>query len=215
VPERRAAPAPRRPPATAPDRAPIPAASPAFTSTLPVSADTPPLAATVIDTLPLPAAPVTRIELTVEADSVIGVRIENPVSSATARVEDPVSAIVSRDVVERGGKFREKARISLLFTTLVLSPAERIPIVTEAIHRDGDSPTAEATTKIGAGAVVGGVLGAIIGGKKGAAIGGAAGAAGGTAAVAAGGQNDAVLAGGALLTLRLLEPVVIAVDREP
>jgi hypothetical protein len=187
--------------------------------------------------VPLPdyELPVERIELVVERGSVLGVRLDEPVSSATARVEDRVTAVVTREViadgrtaipagsrveghvrfVERGGKFRERARIGIAFTTLVLPASERVSIETEAIFREGESPAGEATSKIGASAVVGTVLGAVIGGRKGAAIGGAAGAAGGTAVVAAGGTNDAVLAAGTSLTLRLTEPVTIVVVRDP
>jgi len=181
-----------------------------------------------------PAPAIQRVELVIEEDSVIGIRLDAAISSATARVEDRITAVVSRDVVvngrtaapsgsrveghvafvEEGGKFRGKARIGLRFTTLVLPSSERVPIVTETVFRDGESPTAEATSKIGASAVVGTVLGAIIGGKKGAAIGGAAGAAGGTAVVAKGRQNEAALAAGSLLTLRLIEPAVVIVERE-
>jgi hypothetical protein len=175
-------------------------------------------------------------ELTVAADSVIGVRLESAVSSETARVEDKVTARVSRDVtvdgrtaipagarleghvvlVERGGKFKERARVGLRFTTLVTGGdgTTRLPVQTEAIFRDGAGPSGEATSKIGAGAVVGAVLGALIGGKKGAAIGGTAGAAGGAAAVAAGGRNEAVLAAGAPVTVRLTAPVTVLVERE-
>jgi hypothetical protein len=197
--------------------------------------DAPPV--TAVAALPMPALepPVDRIELVVEADSVIGVRLEAPVSSATARVEDRITAVVSRDVivdgrtaiaagtrleghvraVERGGRFRERARIGLEFTTLVVSPSERLRIACETIFRDGESPAGEAASKIGASAIVGSVLGAMLGGKRGAAIGGAAGAAGGTAAVSAGGRNDAVLPAGTPLTLRLLDGITVTVERDP
>lgn len=259
-PERRPVPAPieaaREQPAPAPtteskvkkvkaERDPVAEPLPA-----PVAPQSLPAAEAPLPLLPLPPGPAltpstpvepnnedepepTKIGLTVQADSVIGVRLETPVSSATAKVEDRVVALVSREVlvdgqvaipagsriegyvtlVERGGKFRERARIGLTFNTLVLSSTERVPIQTETIFRDGDSPAPDATSKIGASAVVGSILGAVIGGKKGAAIGGAAGAAGGTAAVAAGGRNEAVVAEGTPLTLRLLEFVTIVVER--
>jgi uncharacterized membrane protein len=82
------------------------------------------------------------------------------------------------------------------------------------VYRDGESPTREATTKIGIGAAAGAVIGGIIGGKKGAVIGGATGAGAGTAVVTAGGRNAAILESGASLTLKLLDPVTVLVDRE-
>jgi hypothetical protein len=175
-------------------------------------------------------------EVIVKADSVIGIRLDSSISSETAKVEDRVQARVSRDVtvdervavpagarlegnvtlVEKGGKFKERARLGVRFTTLILADgATRIPIDTETIFRDGDSPTQEASSKIGASAVVGAILGAVVGGKKGAVIGSTAGAAGGTAAVMSGGRNAATLTAGTPLTVRLKAPVTVLVERDP
>ncbi len=175
--------------------------------------------------------PPTR-ELTVPRDAVIGISLETAVSSATAKLEDRVRARVTRDVrvdditaipagarlegtvtlVNRGGRFKDRSRIGVQFTTLVVDDA-RIPIETEAIFRDGEAPTREATSKIGASAVVGTILGAVIGGKKGAVVGGTAGAAGGTAAVMASDRNDAEIAEGASLTVRLSEPLAVSIPQ--
>jgi hypothetical protein len=173
------------------------------------------------------------IEVTVAEDSVIGIRLESGVSSESAKVEDRVSARVTRDVVvdgrtaipagarlegnvtlvERGGKFKERARLGLRFTRLVLSDNSSVRIQTDAIIRDGDSPAGEAASKVGASAVIGAILGGVIGGKKGAVIGGSAGAGGGAAAVAAGGRNEATLVEGTPLTVRLTADVTILVER--
>lgn len=183
---------------------------------------------------PAPVVEATRVlfeELTVPENAVIGIRLDTEVSSATARIEDRVRARVIRDVtvdgrvavpsgstieglvtaVERGGRFRERSRLGVRFTTVVLPDDTRVPIQTETIFRMGDAPGGEATSKIGAGAVVGTILGAVIGGKKGATIGGAAGAAGGAATVMAGGPNDVVLAAGTSLTVRLTDEVAVPV----
>jgi hypothetical protein len=193
----------------------------------------------MFDTVPvavLPdSAPLATETLVVERDVVIGIRLETAVTSATARVEDRLVARVTRDVrvgdftaipagatlegtvtlVEPGGKFRDRARIGVRFTSVVIDGVARLPIETETIFRDGKPPAGEATSKIGASAVVGTILGAVIGGKKGAAIGGTAGAAGGTAAVMAGGRNDAVIAEGTALTVRLSEPLSVTITTEP
>jgi hypothetical protein len=174
------------------------------------------------------------IETTVAEDAVIGIRLETAVSSETAKVEDRVVARVTRDVivdgrtaipagaqlegvvteVDRGGRFKERARLGLRFNRLILSENSTSRIETETILREGESPSGEATSKIGASAVIGAILGGVIGGKKGAAIGGSAGAAGGTAAVAAGGRNDAELAEGTPLTVRLTRPVTLLIERQ-
>lgn len=173
-------------------------------------------------------------ELTVTRDAVIGIRLESNISSETARVEDKVVARVARDVmvdgrtaissgarlegvvasVERGGKFKDRARIGVRFNSLVLADGTRLPIETETIFREGDSPTRQAATKVGAGAAIGGILGAVIGGKKGAAIGSTVGAAGGTAAVVTGAPADVVLPVGTPLTVRLTEPITVMIQRE-
>lgn len=185
--------------------------------------------------IPSPDAPrITFEELTVGANGVIGIRLETPVSSDTAKVEDRVTARVVRDVtvdgrvavpagstfegfvteVDRGGRFRERARLGVRFTTVVLADNVRTSVSTEPIYRTGDAPTGEATSKIGAATVVGTIIGAAIGGRKGAAIGGATGAAGGTAAVMASGPNHVVLTTGTQLTVRLTEPATFQVPLE-
>lgn len=214
-------------PALAPP--PLPAATQA-----PPPVETPPPPPPDID-VPVQEPPRPRFEeLTIKADSVVGIRLETGVSSETARVEDRVTARVTRDVlvdgrtalpanariegvvtnVEQGGKFRERARLGIRFTTLVLADGTRTSIRTDTIFRDGESPAADATSKVGASAVVGAILGAVVGGKKGAVIGGTAGAAGGTAAVMSGGRRAASFAAGAPLTLKLTEPLTVLVERE-
>jgi len=211
------------PPATVPAPQPDPV-TPAAVEVVPEPVAPPPV--------PQPRKPEFE-ELRVKTDSVIGIRLDTPLSSKTTRVEDKVTARVTRDVmadgrtaipagarlegtvtlVERGGNFRQRARLGVRFTSIVLADKTRLPIETETIFRDGESPTGEATSKIGAGAVVGAMIGAMIGGKKGAAIGSAAGVGGGTAAVMAGGPNDAILEAGTTLTVRLTSEVTVTVEK--
>jgi type IV secretory pathway VirB10-like protein len=220
---------------------------PALTSSWPSGAQ-PPAAA------PLPSAPEPTIEdhtgqeparpaeppkpafeeLVIARDSVIGLQLDNRVSSETARVEDRVDAHVVRDVrvgdrvaipagsrvigsvtqVDRGGKFKEQARLGLRFHTIVMADGSRLPISTETIVRLGDAPGNGSAAKIGGGAVGGAILGAILGGAKGAAIGATAGGGAGTAAVMAGDRSAVVLTPGMQLTPRMLSPVTVTVDRE-
>ena len=185
------------------------------------------------ETAPAPAARPGYFEIVVPSSAVIGLEIENTITSEQARVEDRVDARVTRDVyadgrlaipagskvigavtaVERGGKLKDRARLGVRFHTLVLAGGHQIPMRTEAIYRDGDSPGAESTRKIGGAAIGGAVLGAILGGGKGAVAGAGVGAAGGTAAVMAGGRNPATLAGGSVVTVRLSAPITVEVER--
>ena len=179
-----------------------------------------------------PPAPVLE-ELVVSAQSVIGLQMETAVSSDNARLEDEVVARVTRDVkvgdrvaipagaraqgevtlVERGGKVRDRARLGVRFTSIVLADGTRVPIHTEAVLREGDSPGRESAAKIGGGAIGGAIIGGILGGAKGAAIGSTVGAGAGTGAVMVGGRNNATLPAGAPLTVRLEDPVTITVER--
>ena len=172
-------------------------------------------------------------ELILPASSVIGLQLESTLSSERARVEDRVEARVTRDVlaagrvaipagsrvlgsvtfVERGGKVKERARLGVRFHTLILADGTEVPLQTEAIYRDGDSPAGDSAKKIGVAAVGGAILGGILGGKKGAAIGAATGAGGGTAAVMAGDRQAAALRGGEIVTARLSSPATITVER--
>jgi hypothetical protein len=181
---------------------------------------------------PEPPQPVYE-ELVVSANSVIGLQTETRLSTETARVEDRVEARVTRDVrvgdavaipagsrvlgsvtqVERGGKFKQQARLGLRFTTLVLADGTRVPMSTEAIYRDGEEPGNRSAAKIGGGAVGGAILGAILGGAKGAAIGASAGAGGGIAAVQAGDRSEVTLPSGSPLTVRLTAPLSITVEQ--
>ncbi len=180
------------------------------------------------------AAPEPELEeLIVASDVVLGLQMDNSVSSETARVEDQVVAHVTREIrvadrtaipagakaygevtfVERGGRLRERARLGVRFSSLLLPDGTRLPIATDVVFRDGDTPSRESAAKIGGGAIGGAIIGGILGGGKGAILGGTAGAGAGTAAVFAGGRNSATLSAGTPVTVRLTDPVRVSVDR--
>jgi hypothetical protein len=173
-------------------------------------------------------------EVIIGRHSVIGIRLESPVSSDSARVEDRVAGRVTRDVivdgrvaipagsrvagvvtmVERGGRFRERARVGIRFTSVTVADDMHIPIETETIFRRGDPPGGEATSKVGSGAVLGAIIGAVLGGRRGAAIGAGAGAAGGTAVVMASDANPATIPAGTTLTVRLSAPATVLIRHD-
>ena len=172
-------------------------------------------------------------EVTVPADAVIGLQLESSLTSDTARVEDRVEARVTRDVradgrvaipagsrvlgsvsvVERGGKMRERARLGVRFHTVILADGTELPLQTETVLREGESPGNASAAKVGGGAIGGAILGAILGGGKGAAIGGAIGAGAGSAAVMAGGRRAAQIQAGAPMTVKVLSPVTVSVEK--
>jgi hypothetical protein len=181
---------------------------------------------------PEPPAPQFE-ELVIGADSVIGLQVDTALTSERARVEDEVVAHVTRDVrvgdrvaipsgaraigevtmVERGGRLKDRARLGIRFTSIVLADGTRVPIESDTIFREGDSPGGESAAKIGGGAIGGAIIGGILGGAKGAAIGGAIGAGGGSAAVLAGGRNAATLPAGTPVTVRIVKPATVTVEK--
>lgn len=198
-----------------------------------VPVETPPASPVEVERIPPP--PVKQFEeVVIPGDAVIGVQLDRTISSEAARVEDRIEGRVTRDVragglvaipagsrvqgvvtlVERGGKVKERARLGVRFHTVVLADGTRVPIQTETVYREGESPTGESAAKIGGAAVGGAILGAIIGGSKGAAIGGSVGAAGGTAAVLAGARNPATLPAGTTVTVRLTAPATVTVEKD-
>jgi hypothetical protein len=234
----------RRHPVPAAARAKTPA--PAVQAPVPVSSNVldPPSAVPdmrVAESADLPALsdgptlPEPLDEVVIGRHSVIGIRLESPVSSASARVEDRIAGRVTRDVivdgrvaipsgsrvagvvttVEHGGRFRERARVGIRFSSVTVADDMHIPIETETIFREGDPPGGEATSKVGSGAVLGAIIGAVLGGKRGAAIGAGAGAAGGTAVVMASDANPATIPAGTTLTVRLSAPATVLIRHDP
>lgn len=174
------------------------------------------------------------VDLVVPADAVIGLQLENTISSDRARVEDPVDARVTRDVrvagrvaipagsivqgsvteVERGGKVRERARLGVRFHTVVLANGDKLALRTDPITREGASPGRESAAKIGGAAIGGAILGAILGGGKGAAIGAGVGAGSGTAAVMSGDRSSVTMPAGSTMSVRIQQPVTVTVEKE-
>jgi hypothetical protein len=181
---------------------------------------------------PPPPAP-EYVDLTVPSDAVLGLQIERTVSSELARVEDKVTARVTRDVrvsdriaipagstvkgsvteVDRGGRMKGKARLAIRFHSIVLADGTELPLKTDPVVREGQSPAGESAATVGGAAIGGAILGAILGGGKGAAIGAATGAAGGTAAAMSNDRNPATITAGTTVTVRMQAPVTVTVQK--
>jgi hypothetical protein len=143
---------------------------------------------------------------------VVGLQVETPVTSERVRIEDHVVTRVTRDVragdrvaisagsrahgevtlVERGGRLRARTRLGIRFTSVALVDGTRIPLETETICREGSATGGESAAKIG---------------------GGAAGAGAESSAVLAGDRNPATLPSGTPVTVRLVRPVFITVEK--
>jgi hypothetical protein len=170
-------------------------------------------------------------EVTLPAGTVLPLRLETPVSSDASRVEDRVRATLRRPIVLQGmtvldagtplsgfvteatrpGRVKGRGRIGFRFTALS-HEGERYRLSTSRVVREapGTKKRDAATIAIPAGA--GALIGGLTKGKKGAAIGGAAGGAAGTGVVLATRGKDVRLGSGALVAVRLLEPLTLRVE---
>jgi outer membrane biosynthesis protein TonB len=96
-----------------------------------------------------------------------------------ARVQGKVVAI------EKSGRVKGTASVSLALTSITLSDGQKIEIVTDPWVREAASSKKNDAVKVGVMAGIGAAIGAIAGGGKGAAVGAASGAGAGTGVVLA------------------------------
>lgn len=172
-------------------------------------------------------------EVTLEEGTEIQVRLEDRLTSATARREDRFEASVAAPVrhrgliaipagtrvlgvvqqVERGQRPSRAGRLELAFHAIYVDDRTRTDMRSRVVQIDQDIDRGDQAKKAGIGAVLGGVLGSILGGKEGAVIGVLAGGAGGVLAKTG---EDVVLPAGTILTLSLDRPLTVAQgDDEP
>ena len=164
-------------------------------------------------------------ELRLAQGSEILVRLEEPLSSKTARVEDRFEASVFRPVRAEGGlavpagvtlrgtvrhveparRPSKEGRLELDFDSLYLEEG-RVDLRGHVAALGGNEGDSKTVGRAGVGATLGGILGAILGGGKGAVIGGVLG--GGGAVVGTKG-DDVELPAGTVLTVVLDRPLVI------
>lgn len=150
------------------------------------------------------------------------IRLDEGISSETARPEDRVEASLAQSVrvdgrvaipagarvlgvvrgVERAHRPSKGGRLDLIFDRIYLNDGTQLDMRARVVSLEGDLD--ETGEHAGIGAVIGGVLGAIIGGKKGAVIGAIV---GGTGSVVARSGDDLHLPAGTVLTLRLDGPL--------
>jgi hypothetical protein len=173
---------------------------------------------------------ITTMPMDVPAGTDLVVTLETPVSSETAKPDQPVRAKVAKPVVisgmevipvgatvtgavvsaERSARVKGRASIALRFTEVIVNKTP-YRITTARIAREAEATKGEDATKIGIGAGVGTAIGAIAGGKKGAAIGAGIGGGAGTGAVLATRGKEVVIPAGATLRTEITETVRIIV----
>jgi hypothetical protein len=166
-------------------------------------------------------------EITIPEGTSLVVRLQDEVSSRTARPEDRVEATLSRSIrvdtgvavpqgarvvghirdVEQADRALKGAKLDLTFDTLILDDGTRVSVPARVVSLDEGIDKRETAKNTGLGALLGGVVGGLAGGRKGALVGVLVGGAGG--AIVSKGE-DVRLPAGTVLTLRLDRPVTVA-----
>ena len=169
---------------------------------------------------------ITTMPMDVEAGTDLVLTLETPVSSETAKADQPVRARVAKPVIvsgmtaipegsvvtgavvsaERAGRVKGRASVVLRFNEVIVSNTPH-RITTARISRLAEATKGEDATKIAIGAGVGTAIGAIAGGKKGAAIGAGVGGGAGTGAVLATRGKEVTIPAGATLRTTITETV--------
>jgi hypothetical protein len=171
--------------------------------------------------------------VTIPAGTVLRLRVDRGFGSDISRVEDPVSATLTRAVVIDGrtilpagstaagyvseavrpGKVKGRGRVAVRFTRIDPGPGvEPYRMQTRSWVAVAPATKKKDALTIGIPAAGGAVVGALVDGKKGAAIGSAVGGGAGTAVVLTTRGKDVRVGRGAVLSVRLMSPLMVSVS---
>jgi hypothetical protein len=167
------------------------------------------------------------VAATLPEGTAIDMRLEQALSSDTARLEDRFEATVAvpvrdeqgRVVIPAGTRVRgivaavqdaerpaKPGRLDLSFDTIYLDDRTATPLRGRLVSVKENLDRSETGKRAGIGAVVGGILGSIIGGTEGAIIGVVLGGAGGVVATPG---EEVSLPSGTILTVNLDQPLQV------
>lgn len=212
---------PQTSPVASPLTAPVPIAVPDPASA--TIATTPPPAQPTLSAPPKPG-PVTVV---IKKDSVIGIRIDQAITTGSAHVDDRISGRVSRDVivdgtiaipagtrvegsvtaVERPTSANPRGKLGIRFTSIVRPDNTRVAISTETINREASDPAAPNGGSFDVNA-----FSALVSGSGRTAPGRSAKE---SPAPKASQPREALLPAGAPLTLHLISPLSLTINRDP
>jgi hypothetical protein len=167
--------------------------------------------------------------VTIPAGTLLTVRIDQTLSSETSESGDNFRATLDTPIVidgyviaergaraqgrvvevDRGGRVRGTASMSLELVSVTSSDGQRIRVETASFARQAERSRSRDAAKIGAAAGIGAAIGAIAGGGKGAAIGAGVGAAAGTGGVMATRGGAAEVPSETRISFRLAQPVTV------
>jgi hypothetical protein len=169
--------------------------------------------------------------VTIPAGTVLRLRMTRGFGSDISRVEDPVTATLARAIVVDGrtvlpagsnasgyvseatrpGKVKGRGRVAVRFTRIDPEGPESYAIRTRPWVAIAPATKKKDALTIGIPAAGGAAIGALIDGKKGAGIGTAIGGGAGTAAVLTTRGKEVRVGRGAMLSIRLSEPLTVEV----
>lgn len=165
---------------------------------------------------------------TVAAGTLINVRLQQEVSSASATSGDAFAAILSEPLVANGktlapagtpvtgrvvaarksGRLHNSGYLRLALASVEIN-GKAVPVHSSTVFVIGGAHKKRNLALIGGGAGVGTLIGAIAGGGKGALIGGLVGTGAGTAGAYATGKKDVAFGAERHLTFRLTQPLTL------
>jgi hypothetical protein len=171
-------------------------------------------------------------EIVVPAGTQLEIRLDEAVASDTSRVEEPVRATLVDEIAvhgvtavpagsavtgsvtraRRSGRVKGVAELAIRFDSVKPAGGDaRYRLRTGLVTRRAAKTRKKDALSIAAPAAGGAILGGLLGGKKGALIGTTVGAGAGTAVVLSTRGKEVRLPRGAILAIKLLEPVTVRV----
>jgi hypothetical protein len=180
-------------------------------------------------TPPPPPAPPEPHKVTLNAGTLIPVRLVDGLSSERNLPGDSFTATLDKELVvdgfviaergarvegrvaasDRGGRVRGVSSLAVELVRLSTSDGQKVAIQTDGFERRAEETHRQDAEKVGAGAAIGAVIGALAGGGKGAAIGAGVGGGAGAGGVLATRGKAATLPSETRVTFRLRAPVTI------
>jgi hypothetical protein len=164
--------------------------------------------------------------LTVPAGTVLNVRLQSSVSSATANPGQSFDAVLDEPLVVKGqtvaprgaavtgrvveakssGRLHDSGYLQLTLASININ-GKPVPVETSSLFAKGANHNKRNAALIGGGAGAGALIGGLAGGGKGALIGGLVGAGAGTGGAYATGKKDVGFGAERRLSFRLTQPL--------